>query len=50
MARLMNGAPTYRCRKPDGRWRVYGTDGAFLGLARTEGGTLKVEKLFVERG
>ena len=50
VARLMNGAPTYRCRKPDGRWRVYGTDGTFLGLARTEGGTLKVEKLFVERG
>ena len=50
VARLMNGAPTYRCQKPDGLWRVYGMDGAFLGLARTEGGTLKVEKLFVERG
>ena len=50
VVRLMNGAPTYRCQKPDGLWRVYGMDGAFLGLARTEGGTLKVEKLFVERG
>ena len=50
VARLMNGAPTYRCQKPDGLWRMYGMDGAFLGLARTEGGTLKVEKLFVERG
>jgi len=34
----------------DGRYRVYEESGAFLGLASVEGGVLKVEKLFCERG
>ena len=49
-ARLMNGAPTYRFRANDGRYRVYGPEADFLGLARVEEKVLKVEKLFVERG
>ena len=34
----------------DGRYRTYDETGAFLGLANVEGGVLKVEKLFCERG
>ena len=50
-AHLLNGCPT----KPlyaaaDGRYRTYDETGAFLGLASVEGGVLKVEKLFCERG
>ena len=31
-------------------YRTYDETGAFLGLASVEGGVLKVEKLFCERG
>lgn len=46
--RLLNGAPVYRCAAADGRVRVFGPQG-FLGTGRVENGTLKAEKLFVER-
>lgn len=47
-ARLYNGAPVYRFGQPDGAYRLYGGEG-FLGLGRAEAGTLRAEKLFVER-
>lgn len=46
---LFNGCPTSRYPAADGRYRVYGEDGSFLGLARVTGGVLTVEKLFCER-
>lgn len=46
---LFNGCPTSRYPAADGRYRVYGEDGGFLGLARVTGGVLTVEKLFCER-
>ena len=48
-ARLFNGAPTYRFKATEGRYRLYGPDRGFLGLGRVEESTLKVEKMFVER-
>ncbi len=47
---LENGCPTSGYPAPDGRYRVRDGEGNFLGLARVEGGVLKVEKLFCERG
>ena len=47
-ARLLNGAPVRREDLAEGRWRLY-ADGAFLGLGETKDGTLRAEKLFVER-
>ena len=47
---LLNGCPTSHYPAEDGRYRVYGPDGAFLGLAAITGGVLNVEKLFCERG
>lgn len=50
-ARLCNGAPVWRSGQPAGRCRLYGPEGAFLGLGRVEpDGTLRAEKLFIERG
>ena len=46
---LLNGCPTSHYPAEDGRYRVYGPDGAFLGLAAITGGVLNVEKLFCER-
>lgn len=46
---LFNGCPTSHYPAPDGRYRVYGEDGVFLGLAGIAGGVLTVEKLFCER-
>ena len=46
---LLNGCPTSHYPAEDGRYRVYGPDGAFLGLASITGGVLNVEKLFCER-
>lgn len=46
---LYNGCPTSHYPAADGRYRVRSTDGGFLGLAKINGGVLKVEKLFVER-
>lgn len=46
---LFNGCPTSHYSAPDGRYRVYGEDGTFLGLACITGGVLNVEKLFCER-
>lgn len=46
---LFNGCPTSRYPAADGRYRVYGEDGLFLGLATVQGGVLRVEKLFCER-
>ena len=46
---LYNGCPTSRYPAADGRYRVRNADGEFLGLARIEGGVLRVEKLFLER-
>lgn len=46
---LFNGCPTSHYPAPDGRYRVYGEDGTFLGLACITGGVLNVEKLFCER-
>ena len=34
--------------KPDGRWRVYGENGAFLALSRSESGVLTTIKSFFE--
>lgn len=45
---LRNGCPTSRYPAADGRYRAYGPDGAFLGLARIAGGVLQVEKLFCD--
>jgi len=47
-ARLLNGAPARRADLAEGHWRLY-ADGAFLGLGETKDGTLRAEKLFVER-
>ena len=47
-ARLLNGAPVRREDLAEGRWRLY-ADEAFLGLGETKDGTLRAEKLFVER-
>ena len=49
-AHLLNGCPTSHYAAADGRYRAYDSAGAFLGLATVEGGVLKVEKLFCERG
>ena len=49
-AHLLNGCPTSHYAAADGRYRTYDETGAFLGLANVEGGVLKVEKLFCERG
>lgn len=49
-AHLLNGCPTSHYAAADGRYRTYDETGAFLGLASVEGGVLKVEKLFCERG
>ena len=49
-AHLLNGCPTSHYKAADGRYRTYDENGAFLGLATVEGGVLKVEKLFCERG
>ena len=49
-APLLNGCPTSHYAAADGRYRTYDETGAFLGLASVEGGVLKVEKLFCERG
>mgnify|MGYP000793491660 FL=1 len=49
-AHLLNGCPTSHYKAADGRYRTYDEYGAFLGLATVEGGVLKVEKLFCERG
>ena len=49
-AHLLNGCPTSHYKAADGRYRTYDENGAFLGLATIEGGVLKVEKLFCERG
>ena len=49
-AHLLNGCPTSHYAAADGRYRTYDEAGAFLGLASVEGGVLKVEKLFCERG
>lgn len=49
-AHLLNGCPTSHYAAADGRYRTYDETGAFLGLASVEGGMLKVEKLFCERG
>ena len=49
-AHLLNGCPTSHYAAADGRYRTYDEIGAFLGLASVEGGVLKVEKLFCERG
>ena len=50
-ARLCNGAPVWHSGRPAGRCRLYGPEGAFLGLGRVEpDGTLQAEKLFIERG
>ena len=46
---LFNGCPTSHYPAPDGRYRVYGEDETFLGLACITGGVLNVEKLFCER-
>ena len=49
--RLANGAPTWRCGHPVGRYRLYGPDGGFLGVGRCDAdGALRAEKLFIERG
>ena len=48
-AHLFNGCPTSHYAAADGRYRVYGEGGAFLGLAGVDGGVLRVEKLFCER-
>ena len=45
--RLFHGAPTH-LRRPDGLYRVY-HDGAFLGLAEVQAGSIRVKKLFCER-
>ncbi len=51
VARLANGAPTWRCGRETGRYRVYGPDEAFLGVGRVDAdGALRAEKLFIERG
>lgn len=42
-----NGAP-FPCEAPDGRWRVYGPDGAFLLLGECQGGTMRTVKSFFE--
>lgn len=47
--RLFSGAPTYRFAAEEGRYRVR-CQGQFLGLAQVREGTLKVEKIFCERG
>ncbi len=47
-ARLPDGAPDRRADLAEGRWRLY-ADEAFLGLGETKDGTLRAEKLFVER-
>ena len=49
-AHLLNGCPTSHYAAADGRYRTYDETGAFLALASVEGGVLKVEKLFCERG
>lgn len=46
---LLNGCPTSRYPAADGRYRVYGQDGGFLGLAGITDGVLQVEKLFCDR-
>lgn len=46
---LLNGCPTSHYPAAEGRYRVCGPDGAFLGLAAITGGVLNVEKLFCER-
>lgn len=46
--RLLNGAPVRRADLAPGRWRLYAGD-AFLGLGEAGDGTLRAEKLFVER-
>ena len=38
----------YPTALPDGRYRVYGADGAFLMLGRAEAGVMKTEKSFFE--
>ena len=49
--RLANGAPTWRCGHPVGRYQLYGPDGGFLGVGRCDAdGALRAEKLFIERG
>ena len=48
-AHLLNGCPTSQYPAADGRYRVYGEDGQFLGLAQITDGVLQVEKLFCER-
>lgn len=48
--RLWNGCPTSGFAAADGRYRVYGPDGAFLGLATVADRVLNVEKIFLERG
>lgn len=48
-AHLINGCPTSHYPAPDARYRVQDETTAFLGLAKVEGGVLKVEKLFLER-
>ena len=47
--RLLSGAPTYRFPAEDGRYRVRFEE-KFIGLAQVKDRTLKVEKLFCERG
>lgn len=42
-----NGAP-FPCEAADGRWRVYGSDGAFLLLGDCQGRTMKTVKSFYE--
>ena len=46
--RLLNGALVRRADLAPGRWRLYAGD-AFLGLGEAGDGTLRAEKLFVER-
>lgn len=48
-ARLLNGAPVYRCAAPDGQYRLYTGAGGFLGLGRAEGRVLTAQKLLIER-
>lgn len=49
-ARLLNGAPVYRCKAPNGQYRLYASEGGgFLGLGRAEGRVLTAQKLLIER-
>ena len=42
--RASGAAPN--CAAPDGTYRVYGADGAFLALSRAEGGVLRAVRNF----